>query len=344
MTKEQAIQAILIPPQLEHFCREFNLQIADIEPIFDGWSKHVIVSPELVFLFPRHPQFDHWLERELQVYKVFSNLPDAPIPKLVRIVEDEELSYYRFGVVTRMHGILFSSIELEAGTEKYEHLLRGLGGLTAVWHEVPLDSVPDVIGPRKPDEFGDEQKVNRWMYQALSPDTLDEALEFMSSLVHRLIKDLGGGDWQSLPTDSSISKWGMTLKELADLNPVLIHGDLHEDQIFVRSSDEMEVTGIIDWGNATIDNPVFEFNFTEWGINIWRFRSQFQRFRRIMWEEYLRARKLYLSTLEGLHLFYTLQELYLTTRKKRPIVEDGMSSEDEMRNLLKTLKETTDRI
>jgi Ser/Thr protein kinase RdoA (MazF antagonist) len=37
------------------------------------------------------------------------------------------------------------------------------------------------------------------------------------------------------------------MKELANLPPTLIHGDVHEDQFFVRSRSELKITGLIDW-------------------------------------------------------------------------------------------------
>lgn len=207
MEKERAIQAILIPPQLKHFCKEFNLSISDIEPNFAGWSKHVIMSADFVFLFPRHPKFDHWLEKELQVYKVFTRLSNVPLPKLIRTVDDRKLSYYRFGVVTRMHGVAFSSIELDIGPEKYEHLLRDLGRVTAIWHEIPLDTVPEIIGPKIPDESGDHAESYRWMHQALSPETTDEALSFISYLTTQVVNDIGGNDLRPLSVGVSGEHW-----------------------------------------------------------------------------------------------------------------------------------------
>lgn len=65
MTKEQAIEAILIPPQLEAFCKRFDLRAEDIEPNFSGWSKHILMSSEYVFLFPRHFDYELYTLHEL---------------------------------------------------------------------------------------------------------------------------------------------------------------------------------------------------------------------------------------------------------------------------------------
>ena len=118
------------------------------------------------------------------------------------------------------------------------------------------------------------------------------------------------------------------MKELANLPPTLIHGDVHEDQFFVRSRSELKITGLIDWGTAAIGNPVFDFNFGEWGVDIWRYRTHFRRFRQVMWGEYLAARNINLSTVEGLHVFYTLQELYCAATRGRASPVYGSREEE----------------
>ncbi len=42
--KEDLLNAILTPPQLERLCREFDLRIDDLEPNFVGWTKHVSLA------------------------------------------------------------------------------------------------------------------------------------------------------------------------------------------------------------------------------------------------------------------------------------------------------------
>jgi len=343
MEKEQALHAILTPKQLENFCEEFGLSMQDIEPDFSGWTKHVILSPDHVFLFPRHIQFDDWLEKELMAYLVFTRFSNIPAPKLIRVVDDPKLSYYRFGVVTRMEGAAFSTIEPGIGVNEYKLLLGELGRLTATCHEIPLDVIPGIIGPKTPNTIGEHTELERWMLMTLSQDTMDQALTSLFSLIVQLIEVIDANEFRSLLTEDNMSKWRNVFEELASLKPVLIHGDIHEDQILIHSRENMEISGILDWGTAAIANPVFDFNFGEWGLNIWRFRSHFKELRSVMWQEYLKARKLSMSIPDGLHIFFTLNELYRVVSSGKPILEnEGLTCEDEIQNILATLKEATD--
>ena len=103
----------------------------------------------------------------------------------------------------------------------------------------------------------------------------------------------------------------------------------------------LEVTGILDWGNAGVGNSVLEFNFGEWGGDLWRYRDDFSAFREALWSEYLNTRGLDGPSWESVHLLYSLQELIWTMTARKPIGHGGPSYESEVRRLLRTLKETT---
>lgn len=342
MTKQQAIGAILTPPQLEAFCKRFGLEVEDIEPNFSGWSKHILMTEEYVFLFPRHPEYEKGLETELQVYKMFAHFESVPLPKLVDIVYDREISYYRFGVVTRMSGAIFSSVELSLEPSGYEQVLCDLGQLTAVWHQIPLEYIQKTLEPVAFDPSWEEAEFYQWLYPALVPDTVNKAWEDICALSVKVAQRVDG-DFERLTTEDSWSKWRAVLVELANLSPVLLHRDVHEDQFFVRSETDLEITGLIDWGTAAIGNPVLDFNLGEWGVDIWRYRDHFGQFRRKMWQAYLDARNIQLSTYDGLHLFYTLQELHWAATQSKPSAV-YQSLEEEHRAVLTRLLDVTARI
>lgn len=343
MTKQQAIGAILTPPQLEAFCKRFDVRVGDIEPNFSGWSKHILMTKEYVFLFPRHPEYEKGLETELQVYKMFANFESVPLPKLVDVVYDREISYYRFGVVTRMPGVIFSSVELSLEPNGYEQVLCGLGQLTAIWHQMPLKDMKETLKPVAFDPSWEEAEFYQWLCPALVSDTVNKAWEEICALSVKVVQTVGGGDFERLTTEDSWAKWRAVLVELANLSPVLLHRDVHEDQFFVRSEADLKITGLIDWGTAAIGNPVLDFNFGEWGVDIWRYRDRFGQFRRTMWQAYLEARDIQLSTYDGLHLFYTLQELHwAATQNKASAVYHSL--EEEFRAVLTRLLDVTVRI
>ena len=339
-----AIEAILIGPQLDRFCEAFGLTPGELEPDFTGWSKHIIKSPDHVFLFPRHPKYQRSLNVELEVYKLLSELKELPVPKLVRAVENCELSPYRFGVVTRLHGILLGNIEPRLGASDYEEVLRTIGRLTAIWHNLQLGHETDFLKPLSQDMDGDHGDSYRWLYGVLRSGSLGDVPCWIASSVGELTTGVGAEDLSDLNSASTIDRWQRALSELAGMDDVLLHGDIHEDQILVRSERDLDVNGILDWGNAGIGHPALEFNFGEWGEEIWRYRDDFSVFRAALWSEYLDVRELRGPSWEALHILYTLQELIWTMTARKPIGNEGGPYESEVRRLLRTLKETTARL
>jgi hypothetical protein len=48
--------------------------------------------------------------------------------------------------------------------------------------------------------------------------------------------------------------------DAAQLAPVLVHGDIHEDQLL---ADGGQLTGIIDWETARVDQPFWDLDLGE---------------------------------------------------------------------------------
>ncbi len=139
-------------------------------------------------------------------------------------------------------------------------------------------------------------------------------------------------------------KWREVVADLAALGPVLIHGDIAEDQILIGSEDDLEISGILDWSTAAIANLIFDFNFWEWGFAIWRFQGSFRRLRRAMWETYLEARGISSAAPEGLHLLYSLLALYWVATFHEPLVSEGSPLERESYSILEDLRAVTDSL
>ena len=344
MKNSAALEAILIRPHLDRFCEEFALTPDELEPDFTGWSKHIIRSPDLVFLFPRHPRYQRQLNTELNLYKFLNNADGLPVPRYVRSVDNCELSIYPFGVVTRLHGMLLGTIERSLRSVDYEQVLRSVGRLAGIWHSIQLGPETGFLKPVSHDLDGDHGDSYRWMYRALRSGSPGEVPGLIASLVRELAAEGDTEDLNELNSASTIGKWQRALSELAGMDDVLLHGDIHEDQILVRSGRDQDVTGILDWGNAGFGNPALEFNFGEWGGGIWRYRDDFALFRAALWREYLDARGLHGPPWETAHLLYCLQELIWTMTARKSIGHGGGSYESEVRRLLRTLQETTEAL
>ncbi len=341
MADSNALEAILIRPQLDRFCEAFGLKPGELEADFTGWSKHVIKSRDHAFLFPRHPRYQCSLDLELAVYDLLNRLNGLPVPRLVEWVENREMSSYRFGVVTRLQGVLLGSIEHACSTTDYGNVICAVGRLAGIWHNLPLGPETAFLKPQSHDVDGDHGDSYRWLYGALKSGTLGIAPDSVASSIRELAAEDSTEEFGALNSAASYEKWQRALGALAAMEDVVLHGDIHEDQILVRSDVDLEVTGILDWGNAGIGNPVLEFNFGEWGGELWRYRSDFSAFREALWGEYLHTRGLDGPSWESVHLLYSLQELIWTLTARKAIGNGGPSYGSEVRRLLRSLNETT---
>jgi aminoglycoside phosphotransferase (APT) family kinase protein len=78
------------------------------------------------------------------------------------------------------------------------------------------------------------------------------------------------------------------LGRAAAFDPVLVHGDVHEDQLLVHDG---RVCGVVDWETARVDHPFFDFDLGEWGTGAWRAgRGELDRTWHAMWASYADAR------------------------------------------------------
>lgn len=299
MKDKNCIKAILIPPQIDKFCEIFGIKEKELEVNFDGWHKHILTTKDTVFLFPRNPKYKKALQKELDIYEEFTHLNSVPLPKLKKRVKDPEISYYEFGAITKLSGVAFSKFQTKIKSSQVEKFLLNLSKTVSIWHKIPIKELPKILEVNS--HTTKELSIHNWHKVALFPNKVDKAISFIIGLIQKYSNNFAIGD-------TTRKRWIEVIREIACLDNVLIHGDVHEDQVLVESSDSMKITGVLDWETARIDNPVWDFNFGEWGLEIWDWSDNFIQFRKKMWSTYLKERKISLSTVHGLHLFFTLWE------------------------------------
>jgi aminoglycoside phosphotransferase (APT) family kinase protein len=312
---EHCIAAVLTPWQLERFCQRFDVAPSELEANFNGWRKHVILTKDRAFLFPRTPQFLKEFRREFALYEAFTRVDSLPLPRLLDRVNDKAISYYEFGVVTRLPGVPFAQFMDRMSHEQFEKLLLDLVEMTARWHRIPRGGLPPVLPVRSAGD-GKRVTVSNWHDWALCAQTTEEAVDFIYRFARRMSgpRPLPGALAQEAETKRS---WVAAIRELALLPNVLVHGDVHEESFLVDPAT-LKITGVLDWEVARIGNPIWDFNFGEWGLGICRWFEHFPALRRAMWQRYLTIAGISLSTVEGLHLFYTLWEMiWLVLKRKR---------------------------
>ncbi len=84
--------------------------------------------------------------------------------------------------------------------------------------------------------------------------------------------------------------WADLLASAAQLAPVLVHGEIHEDQLL---AEDGQLTGLIDGETARVDHPFWDFDPGQWGTGLWwRRRRDLSVLLAQEWRAYARARGL----------------------------------------------------
>ncbi|NPD88791.1 MAG: aminoglycoside phosphotransferase family protein [Asgard group archaeon] len=316
MEVDDRIHGILNFSQLEFFCKRFNIEPKELHANFDGWRKLILYTEDKVFLFPRDPSGIFWLDMETTAYELFNDYPNLPVPRFLEKVEDDKISYFNFTVASRLTGIPYSKLEDDVNFEMLSRMLTNLSSVFTLWHEIPIQKLPEKIKQRI--ELFDENQY-KWEIQLLNPDTMPEAIDYVHQKFIEYIEKYHKDLLKILNSHQTKNIWNQCLEEIVSLPHTLIHADIHEDQILIESKDNMRITGILDWETVMCGNPVWEFNFFEWGLKIWNWWKYFTEIRRSMWKIYLEKRGIELRTLEGLDLFYTLSEFLIILKPEKSL-------------------------
>jgi aminoglycoside phosphotransferase (APT) family kinase protein len=255
------VNAVLAPPQAARFAALAGVDLDRLVLNVTGWNKLVLLDTDRVLLFPRSADGVEWFEREMAAYRALADTGLSVVPRLLDRWEDPEIYPFPFAAVTRLRG------EVPAEPET---LVEQLGRAIACWHE--LDP-PPLAGARPPRHH--DAAHHRWLRRALDPATSGEAA---AEAAGRLGRPDRGPAWAEL------------LGSAARLAPVLVHGDIHEDQLL---AEDGRLTGIIDWETARVDHPFWDFDLGEWGTGLWRRRRRdFSALWARAWRAYAAARRL----------------------------------------------------
>lgn len=249
--------AVIAPPRLARFRELLGLAPDDeIGADFTGWSKLVLLTADRAVLFPRdHTQVEA-LRREVLALEAVGGLGVDLVPTVHAVVEDPSLSALPVVVLDRLPGVGLDSLVETMAPAALGDLFADLGHQAARWHAVDPDLVPGL--PRR------------------------DALDGLTTLADELELDA-----------PEVSVAQDALARARGLEPVLVHGDLHEGQLLVGADPPHALTGILDWQTARVDHPFVEFDLGEWGTAIWRgHRTSFPELRRRAWQAYALERGL----------------------------------------------------
>jgi aminoglycoside phosphotransferase (APT) family kinase protein len=238
----RALSAVLVPPQAERFAAITGTDPGTLTVNVTGWNKLALIGPDRVFLFPRAAGGVEWFERELAVYRALAGAQLSLVPRLLGAWADPEAYPFPFAAVTRLPGTV---------PAEPEALAEQLGRAIAGWHEA---EPPALAGARPPGH--QDAAPQRWLRAALDPASSATAAAQAAARLSR---------------PGRAGAWADRLARAAVLEPVLVHGDLHENQLLARDG---RLTGVIDWETARVDHPFWDFDLGEWGTGLWRRRRR----------------------------------------------------------------------
>ena len=238
----RAVNAVLAPPQAERFASLAGVDTERLTLNVNGWNKLVLLDSDRVFLFPRLAIDVEWFAREVAAYRALAATELSIVPRLLGYWEEPDIYPFPFAAVTRLRGQVPAEPEAFAGQ---------LGQAIACWHDL---EPPPLAGARPPRHH--HAAYHQWLRRALDPAT-------SASAAAEAAGRLGRPD--------RVSGWTQQLAVAAQLEPVLVHGDIHEDQLL---ADGDRLTGIIDWETVRVDHPFWDFDLGEWGTGLWRRRRR----------------------------------------------------------------------
>lgn len=260
--RDHPLLVFTAPPRLQELARRAGIRLEAAEANYTGWSKLVVLAGDVALWTPRdHTQVEAF-ERELRALELVGAAGIAGVPTVHRVIDDENIRPYPIAVGDRLPGVpLVDRIETMSSADLFA-LGEQLGRRVARWHALPP-------------------------FTALERRDGLEVIGRVSAEIAR--------------TRSEHAETAIAMDRSRALDPVLVHGDLHEGQILVDANDPTRITGILDWQTARIDHPFVEFGLGEWGTALWRaHRRVFPELRRRAWSAYAAARGLD----EGLALIF----------------------------------------
>jgi aminoglycoside phosphotransferase (APT) family kinase protein len=249
--------AVVAPPRMARFRALLDLGPDDpITADLTGWSKLVLLTPEAAVLFPRdHTQVEA-LAREVTALEAVAAAGLPTVPAVRRVIDDRAICAHPVVVVDRLPGVPLSGLVADLEPAALGDLFAAVGRAAARWHDLPTERMGSL-------PHGD-------------------ALAGATDLVEAL----------GLDSSEAIASQ-RALRRAQTLDPVLVHGDLHEGQLLVDPDQPTRLTGIIDWQTARIDHPFADFDLGEWGTSMWRtHRRGFPELRRRAWTAYAAERGL----------------------------------------------------
>jgi aminoglycoside phosphotransferase (APT) family kinase protein len=198
------------------------LEIRGVRAIEDGWDSLVLdVNGEYVFRFPRRPEVEEWVEREIVLLPELAETLPVDVP--------------RFDFVARNGLLCVGYRKLEgnpAGASLPERVGEDLGRFLAALHRFPVERARSLGVPYF------DPAAWRAHFEGFCGDLRQRVLPLLAQDERTRAEELFA-----------------EASEL-DFEPVLLHADLGPEHVLVRDG---RVAGVIDWSDARVGDPALDF-------------------------------------------------------------------------------------
>lgn len=197
------------------------LEFREVRIVEDGWDSLVVeIDEQWVFRFPRRPEVEGWVEREIRLLPILAETLPVAVPRFELVA--------RNGVVCVGYRRITGS---PASSGISELAGRDVGSFLTALHRSPLEPARAIGVP-----FFDPAAW-REHFASLGDD-----------FRRRVYPLLRSGECQQAETVFA------RIHEL-DFEPALIHGDLGPAHILCQDG---RLNGVIDWSDARIGDPALD--------------------------------------------------------------------------------------
>lgn len=206
-------------------------------PIAQGWDSFVLeVNHELIFLFPMREDVIESIQKEIRLLPLLEEALSTPIPHFTYIGHGDENDPFLFVGYHKLDGLALEDVNITVG--QLSALAASLAIFLNELHSFPVAlALQTGVQGHTPAQWRERYQERYTELQIRVFPLLDKELRTNSEQL-----------WEEFLDNEAIFTF----------QPVRIHCDLACEHIFCDPVHGV-LTGVIDWGDATIGDPALDF-------------------------------------------------------------------------------------
>jgi aminoglycoside 2''-phosphotransferase len=215
-----------------------NTSMSEIVKYDGGWDHVVyVISDHIAFRFPRTKEYADNLPKETLLTNTLKSMLPVAIPRLTLNTSPKGEVYVTYPFIHGRPLTLSENAALDKVTQT--SIAHDIGRFLSSLHSVPIEDVKSL-------GYSQEDLAEMWTRRR------NTAREIVYPLVNTDIRR-----W----IEGFYSGFIAVLKQ-SKITQSLIHADIESEHIIVDPKKQ-RLAGIIDFGDAHIDDPAYDFNFLE---------------------------------------------------------------------------------